>query len=149
MKNLRLFPREGLYIDPLWSAFCFLFLNPLLTAVPAYLLLKSPAKRLSDVVCALFISGCLHHANIFLTKWARNNWTKSDDWNWNNEVVLITGGSSGIGASLVKKLATRKIKVVVVGVSQLPYPTGIYVPLPRVVESGLTNSSAVCSLLPM
>jgi all-trans-retinol dehydrogenase (NAD+) len=139
MKDSRLLPREGFSIDPLWSAFCFLFLNPLFTAVPAYLLLKSPSKRLSHAVGALFISGCLYQANAFLTKWARNNWTKSDDWDWDNEVVLVTGGSSGVGASLVKKLAKRKIKVVVVGVSNLPYPTGMYAPAPRVVGSVWAN----------
>lgn len=35
-----------------------------------------------------------------------------DLWKWNKEIVLITGGSSGMGAEMVQQFALKNIKVV-------------------------------------
>ncbi|KAI8157323.1 Dehydrogenase RED2 [Colletotrichum sp. SAR 10_70] len=40
----------------------------------------------------------------------------SSPWDWSKEIVLITGGSSGIGALLVRNLAARDIKIVTVDI---------------------------------
>lgn len=49
-----------------------------------------------------------------------NNWT-NDTYDWNKEIVVVTGGSDGIGAIVVKLLAERGIKVVVLDVQELQY----------------------------
>lgn len=49
-----------------------------------------------------------------------NNW-KSDEWDWTREVVVVTGGSDGIGKIIVQLLAEKGIKVAVLDVQKLTY----------------------------
>lgn len=49
-----------------------------------------------------------------------NNW-RSDTYDWGREVVVVTGGSDGIGALVVQLLAERGIKVAVLDVQPLTY----------------------------
>lgn len=37
-------------------------------------------------------------------------------WDWEKEVVVITGGCGGIGALVVSKLAAKNIKVVILDI---------------------------------
>ncbi|KAJ4303701.1 hypothetical protein N0V90_002602 [Kalmusia sp. IMI 367209] len=60
-----------------------------------------------------FISDKLDNAVI-------NNW-KGDTWDWKKEVVVVTGGSDGIGKSIVLLLAEKGIKVAVLDVQTLTY----------------------------
>lgn len=61
-------------------------------------------------------------ANAVLNSWAENRWAwKNDksDWDWPSEVAVVTGGSAGIGACVVKKLVAYGIKVVVLDIGPL------------------------------
>lgn len=49
-----------------------------------------------------------------------NNWS-IDAYDWNKEIVLITGGAGGIGGSVVRLLAERGIKVVVLDVIPMTF----------------------------
>ena len=51
---------------------------------------------------------------------ALNNWTK-DAYDWDKEIVLITGGAGGIGGNVVRLLAERGIKVVVMDVIPMTF----------------------------
>jgi NADPH:quinone reductase-like Zn-dependent oxidoreductase len=51
---------------------------------------------------------------------ALNNWTK-DTYDWDKEIVLITGGAGGIGGHVVRLLAERGIKVVVMDVIPMTF----------------------------
>lgn len=54
-----------------------------------------------------------------------NNWV-NDKYDWRREIVVVTGGSDGIGGIVVRLLAERGIKVAVLDVQPLtyePYPT--------------------------
>ncbi|KAH7127476.1 hypothetical protein EDB81DRAFT_600489, partial [Dactylonectria macrodidyma] len=45
--------------------------------------------------------------------WAKQRHSaNSSRWDWSKEIVLVTGGSSGIGELVVRKLAEQEIKVV-------------------------------------
>lgn len=60
--------------------------------------------------------------NAVLNNWAENRWkwrSDKDDWTWSSEVAVVTGGSAGIGACVVKKLVTHGIKVAVLDVGPL------------------------------
>lgn len=59
----------------------------------------------------------------FLDEGVSNNWV-SDTYNWNKEIVVVTGGSDGIGMKAVMLLAERGIKVVVLDI-QAPKYTGM------------------------
>jgi len=45
----------------------------------------------------------------------------NDTYDWAKEIVVVTGGSDGIGAIVVKLLAERGIKVGVLDVQPLTY----------------------------
>jgi hypothetical protein len=56
----------------------------------------------------------------FLDQGFANNW-KSDTYNWNKEIVVVTGGSDGIGAKMVQMLAVRGIKIVILDIQEPKY----------------------------
>lgn len=66
------------------------------------------------------ILGALARATDFLNAGALNNWS-NDTYDWNKEIVVVTGGSDGIGARIVKLLAEKGIKVAVVDVQGLKF----------------------------
>lgn len=60
--------------------------------------------------------------NWVLNRWATNRWsfkTDKSSWDWKREIAVVTGGSAGIGACVVKKLVSHGIKVAVLDVSPL------------------------------
>lgn len=63
----------------------------------------------------LFLVGLflLKKASNRLSLWAHNNYVSDKTWDWGKELVVITGGSSGIGAQIVSKLAAKNVKVVI------------------------------------
>lgn len=56
----------------------------------------------------------------YLDHGVMNNWSK-DQYDWKKEIVLITGGAGGIGGGVVKCLAERGIKVVVLDVIPMTF----------------------------
>jgi all-trans-retinol dehydrogenase (NAD+) len=60
--------------------------------------------------------------NAVLNRWAENGWiwrSDTSNWNWKNEVAVVTGGSNGIGACVAKKLVSHGIKVAVLDITPL------------------------------
>ncbi|KAM5343542.1 hypothetical protein ACJ41O_012079 [Fusarium nematophilum] len=62
---------------------------------------------------AIIAGGLLMKLNSVLNGWAYNNYSTSRPWDWRKEIALVTGGSSGIGELVARKLAKRSIKVIV------------------------------------
>lgn len=61
-------------------------------------------------------------ANAVLNAWAENRWAWRDDkssWHWPSEIAVVTGGSAGIGACVVKKLAAHGVRVAVLDIGPL------------------------------
>jgi FlaA1/EpsC-like NDP-sugar epimerase len=67
---------------------------------------------------ALVVLGLLPRLSSVLTRRKVNNYLADKTWNWNKEIVVVTGGSSGIGAELVTKLAKRGVKVIIVDMNE-------------------------------
>ena len=54
------------------------------------------------------VAGALFSVNRILNTGSLNNWVKADSQSWDHEIAVITGGSSGIGASVVQQLLERE-----------------------------------------
>lgn len=74
--------------------------------------------RGSAIIGGLFFSWM---ANRWLTDRALNN-NAPAHYDWAKEIVVVTGGAGGIGAEIVKTLAGRGSRVVVLDVLPLSYP---------------------------
>ncbi|PVI08623.1 dehydrogenase/reductase SDR family member 8 precursor [Periconia macrospinosa] len=62
-------------------------------------------------------------ANGVLNKLALNSWRLNNEksrWDFRKEVAVITGGCSGIGALVTKRLINKGVKVAVLDIQQLP-----------------------------
>lgn len=128
----RLIPREGLFIDPISYILARTVFNPLFN-VPFFLLCRQfqldhfaylgPGSReyLKTSSTLLAIAGGVFWITQFLNWGANNNFTRAKPWNPNKELVLITGGSSGIGASVATRLAKEGSRVVVLDISPLTF----------------------------
>jgi hypothetical protein len=75
--------------------------------------LGSPTAR--NLTIILFTYALVRKFNRILSGYVLNNWT-SDTYDWTREIVLLTGGSSGIGKSVAHDLARRGVKVCVADV---------------------------------
>ncbi|KAG7294067.1 hypothetical protein NEMBOFW57_004129 [Staphylotrichum longicolle] len=80
--------------------------------------------QLARIALYLGGTGLLLSTNTFLNKWAANNWTRSPpgEWSrWDREIVVVTGGSSGIGAAVVQALLARnpRTKIAIVDFAPL------------------------------
>ena len=59
--------------------------------------------------------------NAALSRWAENRWLWNDEaaWRWEDELAVVTGGSNGIGAMVVRELVARGLKVAVLDLEPL------------------------------
>ncbi|KAB2573432.1 Dehydrogenase RED2 [Lasiodiplodia theobromae] len=137
-KNPRLskpfLPREGLTLEAMFYPVQSLFLQPLLTGPLAYLLLARPefvqkaipwGGRLESFIskkstavgfCILFGVGILSRLSSWLSRWSVNNFVRDKTWDWTKEIVIVTGGSSGIGLEMVNRFAQLRIKTIILDV---------------------------------
>lgn len=61
----------------------------------------------------LLVFGILRGANNKLSQLVLNNWKKNAKFITSQEIVLITGGSSGIGEMMARDFSAKGVKVVV------------------------------------
>jgi short-subunit dehydrogenase len=89
----------------------------------------SPAL-FKGLVRILFAMGVVYRLNRTLTRRVLNNWVADRSWDFTREIVVVTGGCSGIGSQIVQDLTRRNIKVAVLDVnpprSSLPPTANFY-----------------------
>ncbi|KAJ6104940.1 hypothetical protein N7486_003629 [Penicillium sp. IBT 16267x] len=84
--------------------------------VPAQQLLQNPiAQKAAGAVVAL---GVLRSINNSLTQWTANNWVSSDPWDSSRELILLTGGCSGIGKQVMEDLARTGVRVIILDINE-------------------------------
>jgi len=115
--------REGFKFDNVLTIITKTALNPVFT-VPLYLASLYTARgrdyvaqrpQAAEWIKVLSSLSVLRSASKFLDKGVLNNW-KNDSYDWEKEIVLVTGGSDGIGAIVVKMLAAKGIKVAILDI---------------------------------
>ena len=121
-------PREGFKADTVLNVLGKTALNPLFV-LPLILAgqLSKKGQHLSILhplafsrVKVLFYLGLIRWLNNYYSRGVLNNWT-DDSFDWKKEIVLITGGSGGIGGHVVKFLSEQGIKVVVLDIQPLSF----------------------------
>ena len=124
-------PREGFTADVVFKLIDRTALNPALL-LPLVLISRytKRGENLSILhptatrrIKTLFYLGLARWLNNLYSRAVLNNW-RSDKYDWSKEIVVITGGSSGIGSHIAQLLAERKIKVVVLDVQALSFEPG-------------------------
>ncbi|KAH7370682.1 hypothetical protein BKA65DRAFT_22252 [Rhexocercosporidium sp. MPI-PUGE-AT-0058] len=104
-------------------------------------LAKNPKVQISAGV--FFALKSLQHLSAWYTKRKVNNHVRDPSWNWSREIVLVTGGSSGIGAVVVSRFAEKRTKVLILDrnppSTKLPANTYFY-------QVDLTDSEAISSV---
>jgi all-trans-retinol dehydrogenase (NAD+) len=64
----------------------------------------------------------IYEFNAVLNRWAENRWIWNNDtsgWDWKIEIAVVTGGSQGIGACIVKGLVSHGVHCAVLDVAPL------------------------------
>jgi len=143
-------PREGLTGDPIGRFIKKTALNPAFTII--LLLLARYTKRGNDLsilhetaygrIRKLFYFGLARWASNYFDTGVLDNW-QSDTYDWNKEIVLITGGAGGIGGKVVQLLAERGIKVVVLDVIPMSFETASNV---HYYKCDITSPSTIASV---
>jgi hypothetical protein len=148
----RFIPREGLYLDPVCRFFARTIFNPLVTGV-AFLLCQQFQNSHHFLVYLgtgsrdailrtnkiLTILGGIFWVNQFLNWGANNSFIRAEPWDMRKELVLITGGSGGIGASVARRLAKEGNRVVVLDILPLGFAESIFIGTSYVPASRLTS----------
>ena len=131
-------PREGLYLDPLCRILARTLFNPLITGTFVFLsnydqpsqfsAYLGPNFRYSSLGIVKFLTmiGGVFWVNQFLNWVANNNFTPSMPWEPKKELVLITGGSGGIGASVATRLAREGSRVVILDILPLSFSARMF-----------------------
>ncbi|KAI0508811.1 NAD(P)-binding protein [Xylaria bambusicola] len=107
-----------------------LFILSLIYYVPETLEANPVSKFLSPpwlvsvklILCLFLGLNSLRALNNALNAWSTNNWriTANQDWAWDREVAVVTGGSGDIGQALVEGLISKGVQVAVLDVHELP-----------------------------
>jgi hypothetical protein len=89
-----------------------------------YLPANTSKEKLTKYVRWIFLLSATGQINTLLSAWARNNWLLSEPGEkfgargWDKEIVVITGGSMGIGQETIRKLQAKGLKIANLDISE-------------------------------
>jgi all-trans-retinol dehydrogenase (NAD+) len=96
--------------------------EPLLSQLVALINRQNVKRLILGLKWALAL-GLVQKINSWLNAVALTNWQvrpAKDKWVWDSEIAVVTGGSSGIGAEIVKCLVRKGVQVAVLDIQPLP-----------------------------
>jgi all-trans-retinol dehydrogenase (NAD+) len=136
--------------DPVGRAIKKSLLNPALS-LPLWLLSNYTAfgqryrffhRRVLRVFDLITIWGVLRWLNNYLNRRALQNGL-NDKYDWSKEVVVVTGGSDGIGKVVVQLLASKNVKVAVLDIQP---PTYEVPPSAKYFKCDITSSAVIADV---
>ena len=65
-------------------------------------------------------------ANKWVSERSYNNFADDSSWDWSNEMAIVTGGSSGIGAEIVRGLVQHNIRTIILDINMPTSKLGIH-----------------------
>lgn len=89
-------------------------------------LAQYPLTRNTAIASAAL--GFSYWVNRALNRLSLDNWTKAKRWDNEYELVLITGGCSGIGKAIASRLAKKEVHVIVLDIQDPAFTQGEYLP---------------------
>ncbi|KAF5665970.1 short-chain dehydrogenase reductase [Fusarium heterosporum] len=128
-----LIPREGFCADVLTRIIRQTALNPALL-LPLVLFARLTKKgqdlsilhpSISSHLKTLLYVGLARWISSWWSEKTRNNWV-DDKYDWDREIVLVTGGAGGIGGRIVKLFEEMNVKVVVLDVQHMSFEVGMW-----------------------
>jgi all-trans-retinol dehydrogenase (NAD+) len=149
-------PAEGITLEYIAKPFRGIALQPIITGAALAASVRYPqhvASILSSIsnervgvsaftraMKVLLAVGALYRLNKLLSRLVLNNWTSDRTWDWRKEIVIVTGGCSGIGELISSKLAKQNVKVVILDV----FPPGLDLPAnTHFYQTDVTSSEAI------
>ena len=120
------YAREGITIDLVARALRKTALNPrVMVPISAILHWGITATKVHPIQSLAYACASLGTAlamNDWLNTWSANNWDGGgrSAWDWVKEIVVVTGGSSGIGAGIAQELLARNPRTTIVIVDYAP-----------------------------
>ncbi|KAL2819857.1 hypothetical protein BDW59DRAFT_181576 [Aspergillus cavernicola] len=119
------------------------WLQPLLQRLPPQVqdVLLHPFAPKAFLVLLTF--AILRETNRSLTNWSMNNGERVEKWNADRELVLLTGGCSGIGKQMVSDLAKTRVRVVILDIQEpsFPLPSGV-----TFYKADITSSASIADV---
>jgi hypothetical protein len=82
------------------------------------------SQKVVGTLKLLLTLGVLRRANKYVSRRSLDNWTK-DPWRVGQEVVIVTGGASGIGAAIIRSLVETSACVISLDVFDPKEPLGM------------------------
>ncbi|OQD91060.1 hypothetical protein PENANT_c001G11328 [Penicillium antarcticum] len=144
--------REGFTADVLGNIISKTLLDPW-KILPLFVLSKYTIKgrdlskthpNLQKALQALTTISLLTNLEAYLDHRIQNN-NQKDPYNWNKEVIILTGGSTGIGRQIAQQLGTKEIKVAILDISP-PDITSTSLPNSvRFYECDITNPETIAT----
>ncbi|KZL86022.1 short-chain dehydrogenase reductase family 16c member 6 [Colletotrichum incanum] len=101
-------------------------------------LTKSP--KVQAAAATLCLMGLLPRMNEWLSNRRANNYVSDKSWDWSKEIIVVTGGSSGIGANIVEILECRNVRTIILDLNPPAAKTGSNVSFYQV---DLSDASAI------
>lgn len=75
-------------------------------------------------LAALILLSLLRKLSSWVSQGKANNFEVDHTWDWSKEIVVVTGGSSGIGAKIIPRLERDNVKVIIIDINPPSEPTG-------------------------
>lgn len=85
--------------------------------LPPFVINLSKSQRAQGVATAVGVLVLLSPLSRWLSWRSANNGDTLNRWNPATELVVVTGGSSGIGAKIVQMLEAENIKVIILDIN--------------------------------